>query len=149
MSGEAPIRRGEVGDLDLLVEMAGELNEIEQRPHDPERVRPALGPLLEGDHLGVVWVIVEPDGAPGGYAVVTWGYSIESGGRDALLDEMYVRRRSEGLGGAAMQAILEDCRRRGLSRIFLGTEAHNRRVRTFYARHGFHIEDSVWMSRHL
>jgi ribosomal protein S18 acetylase RimI-like enzyme len=33
--------------------------------------------------------------------------------------------------------------------MFLETEAHNERVRGFYARHGFAAEDSVWMSRAL
>lgn len=28
---------------------------------------------------------------PLGYAIVTWGYSLESGGREALLDEIYLK----------------------------------------------------------
>jgi hypothetical protein len=33
--------------------------------------------------------------------------------------------------------------------VFLETEAHNERVRSFYARCGFEAEESVWMSRSL
>jgi GNAT superfamily N-acetyltransferase len=66
-----------------------------------------------------------------------------------LLDEIYVRHRSQGIGGTALEEILRECRRAGASRMFLETEAHNAAVRTFYARHGFATEASIWMSRDL
>jgi ribosomal protein S18 acetylase RimI-like enzyme len=80
---------------------------------------------------------------------VTWGYSIESGGRDALLDEIYVREQGEGLGGRLLDDVLSDLVARGLPRVFLETEAHNEAVRQFYTRHGFETEASIWMSRDL
>lgn len=119
---------------------------MDGHPFDPEMVGRALRPLLAADELGVVWLIMDEGGGPAGYAVVTWGYSLESGGRDALLDEVFVRERGRGLGGAALTEILADCRRRGMARVFLETESRNEAVRRFYARHGFHTEDSVWMS---
>ena len=65
------------------------------------------------------------------------------------LDEIYVRDREHGLGGELLETILDDCRRRGLSQMFLETEQPNERVRGFYARHGFAVDPSVWMSRPL
>lgn len=140
------IRRGRLGDLDLLATLAAEFNEVDGHDHDEGRVRAALTPLLRNDELGIVYLFGEP---PIGYAIVTWGYSIESGGRDALLDEMYVRSRGQGLGGAAFEEVLDDLRRRGIPRIFLETERSNSRVRIFYTSHGFHEDDSIWMSREL
>lgn len=140
------ISRASSADLGLLMELAAEFNSADQHPHDEERVRQAFIPLLTGDDFGVVYLIGDP---VDGYVVVTWSYSIESGGRDALLDEMYVRSSGEGLGGNALEAILEVLRERGLSRVFLETEQHNDRVRRFYSRHGFVEEDSIWMSRWL
>ena len=103
-------------------------------------------PLAHGRFLGVVYLLGEP---PDGYAVVTWGYSIESGGRDALLDEIYVRPEGRATEGQPSQEILEDLRHRGLTRVFLETERANTRVRAFYSRHGFTEDDSIWMSREL
>jgi GNAT superfamily N-acetyltransferase len=140
------IRRGRVDDLDLLAKFSAEFNEVDGHDHDEARVRAALTPLLRNDELGIVYLFGEP---PNGYAVVTWGYSIESGGRDALLDEIYLRPRGQGLGGAAFEEVLDDLRRRGIPRIFLETERPNTKVRTFYARHGFEEDDSIWMSREL
>jgi len=140
------IRRARLDDLDILATLSAEFNEIDGHNHDDLRVRAALTPLLQDDALGVVYLI---GGPPSGYAVVTWGYSIESGGRDALLDEIYVRSRGEGIGGEAFEEILDDLRTRGISRMFLETERPNDTVRRFYARHGFMEDDSIWMSRQL
>ena len=140
------ISRAGLEDLEALASLSSEFNEIDGHPHDERKVRAALIPLLRDDSLGVVYLFGEP---PDGYAVVTWGYSIESGGRDALLDEIYVRHRGRGHGGAAFEGVLADIRGRGLSRMFLETERSNVRVRSFYARYGFAEDDSVWMSREL
>ncbi|HUP17745.1 MAG TPA: GNAT family N-acetyltransferase [Acidimicrobiia bacterium] len=140
------ISRARLEDLDVLAALSAEFNEIDGHPHDDTRVRAALSPLLADDSLGVVYVFGE---LASGYAVVTWGYSIESGGRDALLDEIYVRPRGQGLGGAAFEEVLDDLRQRGLTRMFLETERPNTKVRTFYTRHGFKEDDSIWMSREL
>lgn len=135
------LRLAGVSDEALLLELIREFYELDRHSYDEARLRLALEPLLGGDEYGVIWII----GEGRGYAVVTWSYSLESGGREALLDEIYLRDRSSGLGSAAMQHILADLRRRGLSRMFLETEAHNARVRRFYARQGFREEDSIWM----
>jgi GNAT superfamily N-acetyltransferase len=140
------IRRGGLDDLDLLASLSAEFNEVDGHAHDDARVRVALTPLLRDDDLGIVYLFGEP---PNGYAVVTWGYSIESGGRDALLDEIFLRPRGQGLGGAAFEEVLNDLCQRGLTRMFLETERPNTKVRTFYTRHGFKEDDSIWMSREL
>lgn len=137
------LRRAGTDDLNTLLPLVEELCLVDEHPFDAHRVRRALAPLLEGDALGVVWLIGE---APSGYAVLTWSYSLESGGRDALLDEIYVRDRGRGEGSRALQAILDDLRSRDITRIFLETENANERARRFYARNGFEIEQSVWMS---
>ena len=80
---------------------------------------------------------------------VTWSYSLESGGRDCILDEIYVASRSAGLGASLLAAAMAGASLCGATAAFLETEAHNDRVRGFYERHGFKIEDSVWMSRTL
>ena len=45
--------------------------------------------------------------------------------------------------------IEDDCRRRGVKRIFLETELANERARRLYERHGYHADTSVWMSKEL
>jgi GNAT superfamily N-acetyltransferase len=109
----------------------------------------ALRPLLADDGLGQVWVLADDGGGLGGYGVVTWGWSLEAGGREALLDELYVRERDRGAGALLLEAAAVGSRAAGASRLFLETEPANAAVRRFYARHGFVAEDSVWMQRPL
>lgn len=108
----------------------------------------AFTELLQTPARGLV-LVAESSLALMGYAVVTWGFSIESGGVDALLDELYVDRRRTGLGSALMEVVIDVAHRGGASRIFLETENRNQSARDFYRHHGFAIEDSVWMSRSL
>jgi len=143
-----PVRRAVPGDLTNLLPLVAEFCAIDGHEHDADRVRTALGPLLGDDALGQVWVLDGPAG-PDGYAVVTWGWSLEGGGRDALLDELYVRHRDRGTGSRLLAVALEGARAAGATRIFLETEAPNDSVRRFYRRHGFVDEDSVWLQRPL
>jgi len=137
------LRRAGPQDLALLLPLIEAFCAVDGHPFDAARVTRAIGPLLDSDEFGVVWLVGEP---PAGYAILTWNYSLESGGRDALLDEIYLAERGSGLGSTVMQAIYADLMRRGIYRVFLETEVHNDRARRFYARNGFQVEDSVWMS---
>ncbi len=148
------LRRARPDDLELLLGLVAEFYVVDHHPYDEGTLRAAFPALLDGDERGVVWLIcaggkAAGDGAEGevmGYAVITWGYSLESGGVEGLVDEVFSRRRSQGIGGAALAEVLEDCRRRGVKRMFLETESANGAARRFYARHGFEADDSIWMS---
>ncbi|WP_027342755.1 GNAT family N-acetyltransferase [Hamadaea tsunoensis] len=137
------IRRAAPADLDELLVLIEEFCTVDEHDFDPARIVPALRPLLDGDEYGQVWL------GEAAYAVVTWGWSLESGGREALLDEIYVRDRGRGIGAALLARVLAEAAKAGALRLFLETESANARVRGFYARHGFAAEDSIWMSTDL
>jgi ribosomal protein S18 acetylase RimI-like enzyme len=111
-------------------------------------VHAGLTPLLSDDRRGQVW-LAEDGSTPVGYAVTTWGWSLESGGLECLLDELYVRQRGAGLGSALLRQAMDAARAAGAAAMFLETEAPNDSARRFYARHGFTAEDSVWLSAPL
>lgn len=137
------IRRAVADDLETLVALHKRFCAVDDHPFDAGRATAALVPLLTDDRHGVVWITDDDDG---GYAVVTWGWSIEGGGAEAVLDELYVEARGRGAGTALIEHLLGDARARGVGRVFLETESANDGVRTLYARHGFITDDSVWMS---
>ncbi len=146
------VRRATGDDLASLLPLVAEFCAVDGHDYDEQVVLAGLVPLLEAEHegdiAGQVWV-AEDDGAITGYGVLTWGWSLESGGRDALLDELYVRGRGRGAGRALLEAIVVAARDGGASRVFLETEDSNRAARRFYSRAGFEVEDSVWMQRPL
>ena len=128
-----------------MLTLVSEFCVTDQHTFDPDRVTRALVPLLEDDAHGVVYLADNEQG----YVVITWGYSLESGGREALIDEIYLRRRGEGRGGKVMDALFVEMAARGVVKMFLETETHNHRARRFYARQGFDEDDSIWMSRQI
>jgi len=138
------IRRAELPDRDELLQLIREFYAVDRHEFDVERVARGLDPLLADDTHGQVWLINKS-----GYAVVTWGWSLESGGREALLDEIYVRDRGRGVGRELLTHAMAAAAKAGAIRMFLETEAHNERVRAFYASLGFATEDSTWMSADL
>lgn len=139
----AGIRRAVLADLDRLVSMHRRFCELDRHPFSDVRARRAFEPLVADDEHGVVWITDQPEG----YAVLTWGWSIEAGGLEAVLDEIFVAERSRGHGSALIEHVLTDAAARGIARVFLETERHNDTVRRLYERHGFAVDDSIWMSR--
>lgn len=176
MTTPARLRRAVPSDLDQLVAWNADYCAAEGVPFDAARARGGFAPLLDGDDHGSVWLLAAPDGvvegtyrpdedpdgddpdgddpdhehvAYDGYAVLAHSWSVEIGGAEVVLDELYVVHRGLGTGGRAIEALAAECGRRGVRRMFLETERDNARARALYARCGFTEDDSIWMSRDL
>ena len=139
------IRAATAADLDMLMVLGRRYCEADGHDFHEARTREAFAGLLAEPRWGTV-LVAELHGATIGYAVVTFGYSIESGGVEALLDEVYLDVRGQGLGSVLLDRVLAEARDRGARRLFLETEAANERARTFYLRHRFRQDDSIWLS---
>jgi ribosomal protein S18 acetylase RimI-like enzyme len=142
-------RRARPVDRQELLTLIEEFYALDRHAFDVDEVSQGLEPLLHDDRFGQVWIIGEDAQRADGYAVVTWSWSLESGGRDCILDELYVRPRNRGLGSSALAEVTVAAIAAGARAMFLETEADNRRVRAFYERCGFTIERSVWMRKTL
>jgi ribosomal protein S18 acetylase RimI-like enzyme len=116
---------------------------------DAERQGKALDALTAGDPLGLAW-LVRHAGATVGYVVVALGFSLESGGRDALIDELYIvpAARGRGLGGEVLALIEREAHGRGLKRLYLEV-AHGNRAVELYRRAGFVDHRRYLMSKDL
>jgi ribosomal protein S18 acetylase RimI-like enzyme len=143
------VRRARPDDTEVLLDLVAEYCAADDHAFAPDRVRAALAPLLVDDTHGQVWVHLGADGRPDGYLVVTWSWSLESGGAECLIDELYVRQRRRGHGRALVARALTAADERGCRVAFLETEADNDGARAFYGALGFTRERSVWLSRPL
>ncbi len=142
------IRRGQPHDIDHVLVLVEEYCAADGHRFDATIARAGIEPLLADDARGVIW-LAELDGVVEGYTAVTWGWSIEVGGLDVVLDELYVRRRDCGIGSRLLDHLERDCLDRGVERIFLETERPNERARRLYARHGYTADTSIWMAKEL
>lgn len=142
------VRPGVPADLDVLVELAAEYCAADGHEFDEPTVRAGFRPLLDDNRHGIV-LVAEVDGGLDGYGVVTWGWSIEVGGLDVVLDELYARTKGHGVGTTLVRHLEAECRARGVKRIFLETELRNGAARRLYEREGYEADTSVWMSKVL
>ena len=110
---------------------------------DPARATNALHTLLR-DARGAAWLL-SVDNADIGYAVIVWSYSLEYGGLEAVLDELYLApaARGSGLGRALMQHVTQAARDAGAVVLRLEAELNNDHARAFYTRMGFETLDRV------
>jgi GNAT superfamily N-acetyltransferase len=107
----------------------------------------ALRRLLAEPAFGRV-LLARGGGQALGYAAVVRGYSIEFGGPDAFLDELFVAEaaRSKGVGGRLLDAAEAYCRGEGIVALHLEVGDGNPRARDLYARRGFAAHDRRLMT---
>lgn len=129
-------------DLERVAGLVGAFHGEMGYTSDPGLVRDALGPLLAGSPHGVVF-LAGPRVAPLGYAVVSFSWSIEFGGLDAWLDELYVRPqvRRRGIAGDMLGALGAEVRARGAKGLSLEVDREDAAAQKLYAKAGFTLRD--------
>jgi GNAT superfamily N-acetyltransferase len=133
-----------------ILEMMERFYAEERYPFDLEKARGALESFLAEPALGRAWLF-EDGGAHVGYFVLTLGFSLEYGGRDAFVDELFVApsHRGRGLGRRALEVIDEACRDLGVRALHLEVEKDNVPAAELYRKNGFEDHDRRLMTKRL
>ncbi len=142
------IRLAKANDVERMMPLVREFYLYERLQLNEARYRELALQLIETDALGRLMVI-ELDGELIGYAVVGFGFSLEFGGRDALLDELYLLEafRGSGIGSTVLQSVEELCRAKGILAIHLEADYVNARVHEFYKRVGYRDHERHLMTK--
>jgi ribosomal protein S18 acetylase RimI-like enzyme len=150
LSPLATWREASAGEAPLLLELMREFYASDHLSFEEERARRALAELLTNPSLGRVWLI-EMAGRPAGYIVLAFGFSLEFGGRDAFIDELYVRPGFEGrgLGRATLTLVEREARASGVRTLLLEVRLGNDRARRLYERAGFVDRDNGLLMKEL
>lgn len=141
-------------DADTLLQFMQTYYAFDGHGFDREKARSALLALLRNANLGRAWLILEGD-APAGYIVLCFGYSLEWLGRDAFVDEFFLREpyRGRGWGHAAMEFVEGEARRAGIRTLHLEVVEKNVGALDFYRKYGFQEHQSrllsKWIAKHL
>jgi ribosomal protein S18 acetylase RimI-like enzyme len=143
-------RSATAGDLPEILEMMADFNLGESIPFDRAVFQPRLERLAGDPGLGRV-LVFDVDGNACGYAIVTWGYDLEYGGRDAFLTELFVRpaHRGRGIGQRALGAAEDAARSGGAHALHLLVRHENAEALRLYGRAGYHTEPRAVMTRDL
>ncbi|MGV6812503.1 MAG: GNAT family N-acetyltransferase [Brevirhabdus sp.] len=100
----------------------------------------ALDTLFSGEVQAACWLI-GPRRSPVGYIAISFGFSIELGGRDAFVDEFYIRKavRGRGMGAQVLQLILPQLAAMEVKAIHMEVDRDNTRAQKLYERAGFRV----------
>jgi ribosomal protein S18 acetylase RimI-like enzyme len=131
-------RLAQPADLEAVLALHRDFFAEDGYPLREEESRANLALLLKDPNLGRVFVI-EDSGSVVGYLILTFGFNLEFGGRNALVDELYVApgHRSRGLGSQALAAAEELCHELGIRAIHLVVERYKEDAQALYRRVGF------------
>lgn len=143
-------RPATAADLPSILAMMEDFNAIEGIRFDRETFAPRLRELVHSPEVGGVLVFTV-DGAAAGYAIVTWGWDLEWGGRDAFLTEIYVsgEQRRQGVGRQGLAAAQALARANGAHALHLAVRHDNAPARALYDAEGFRPQPRVIMTKRL
>jgi ribosomal protein S18 acetylase RimI-like enzyme len=135
-------------DAELLLDFMRDYYAFDGHAYDREKARAALIVLLCDANLGAAWLILD-DANPVGYIVLCFGYSLEWLGRDAFVDEFYLREeyRGRGWGKEAMVFLEGAARDRDVRALHLEVMEGNETALHLYQKLGFREHESTFHSK--
>lgn len=143
-------RRAATANLNTLLELVQEFHENENLPFDKNVDRDVLLHFLSDESLGQAWLIQQEDEVIG-YIVLTLGYSLEYRGRDAFIDEFYLRskHRGQGIGTQTLVFAEDACRVLGVRALHLEVDFDNPDAQRFYHRVDYQHHERFLMTKNL
>ena len=144
------LRLAAPADVELVALLMGEFYAESGFALEPVRGREAIRGLVADPDLGRLWLI-EAGGATAGYVALTFGWSLEYLGRDAFIDDLYLRAafRARGLGTRVMERVEAEARALGVHALHLEVGRDNRAGQSLYFRRGFRDNDRQLLSKRL
>ena len=141
-----PLRGDEAA---ALVAMVRAHHADDDYPHSPY-FEAAIVQIAKGEPMARAWMVRHADRVVG-YVVLTLGYSIEYGGRDGFIDDLYLipEARGRGWGRIVVDFALSEAARLGIRTLHLEVEANNNRAHSLYRFAGFEETGRRLMRRRL
>jgi len=148
MSSEPSFRPAAESDAEVILEMMRDYYAFDGHAFDRARAREALLAFLREPSYGRAWLILDGE-ATGGYIVLTLGYSLEYLGRDAFIDEFYLREshRGKGWGKLALAFVEDEARSLSVRSIHLEVVRQNTGAQEVYRRSGYADHDHYLMTK--
>ena len=136
--------------LDLLMQLVQEFCEFDGHSFEPDKARKAIGDLIANEIYGRIWLVMVED-TPAGYVALTLGYSLEYHGRDAFVDEIFLREpyRGKGIGTQTFAFLEAECQKFGVTALHLEVMPENRKAYDFYRKLGYRDRQSSLLTKWL
>jgi diamine N-acetyltransferase len=140
-----------LADLEVMLPLMQGYYGDDHLQFDAGRQRAALSRLLQEPQWGRVWLIQWQQRTVG-YVAVCFGFSLELGGNDAYLDELYVSPADRGHGVVrhALQHVERALTGLGIHALHLEVDTRNASAQRLYSAIGYTPRDRYFlMSKQL
>jgi diamine N-acetyltransferase len=137
-------------DIGTILALMKEFNAIDDYPFNENERRENLMTLLSNESFGKLWLILHEERIAG-YTFLGFGFSFEFKGRDAFIDELFIRPefQGKGIGKAAIDFVIEQSKALGVKVVHLEAEKHNERALQLYQKRGFKDHNRYLLSKYL
>ena len=137
------LRLATFDNLPHLTPLVAAFHQEEGIVSDPKQRDRALIPLLEGSPHGAVYMI-GPRNSPMGYVVFSFIWSVEFGGLEAMVDEVYLRHnvRGKGIGKSILKRLFRTMAAHGVHNLSLEVHQKNAKAIQFYKALGFRLRQN-------
>src|SRR5690606_14599782 len=139
-----------IEELENILTLIYRFYEVSPAEALAEKLKTSVMELIANPKYGKAWLI-SVDNYIAGYIVLTFGFSIEYNGKDALVDEFFIDEsyRGKGIGKKALEFVTEYSKNNGINAIHLEVKEKHNKAKRLYEREGFVKHDSVFMTKKL
>ncbi len=133
----AKVRGAAKNDIPILVELMREFYAESKYSLDGDWAVRSFDQLLQSTERGAAWISFRGSD-PAGYVVLTTRHSMEFGGLDGFVDDLFVRPafRRCGVGTSLLTALFRECSERGVFAVHIEVGADNTAVQALCRRFG-------------
>jgi len=139
-----------MNDAPSILEMMASFFAIDDYPFDRNVTNDNLLHFLSTPSLGRIWLIQQDDVIVG-YIVLAFGFSFEYLGRDAFIDELFVKEefRDKGIGTRAMSFVEQQAKLLQVKTIHLEVERHNVKGNRIYSNRQYTDNGRLLLTKRL
>lgn len=133
-----------------ILEMMSEFYASYNYPFDRSGTEKNLLLFISDFNLGRVWTIYLENRIIG-YIVLAFGFSFERNGRDAFIDEFFIKKefRQKGIGRQTMEFVEREARNLGVNAIHLEVEKYNQVGMKLYPGMGYADNDRLMLTKRI
>jgi ribosomal protein S18 acetylase RimI-like enzyme len=151
MLSEVTYRAAAISDIDDLLHLMQGLQQDDpwSVPFDENDVRESLRELLVNPSAGRIYLICDAKFRIG-YLVLSFDFSLEYGGKNAWIDELFIQHdlRGKGIGSKVLEFAAQAARDSGAKVLHLEVNRGNPAI-DLYRRHGFEDHNRYLLSKWL
>ena len=133
-----------------VLEMMIAFNKIDGYDFNPIIGAKNLLEFSSNDTLGRLYLIRHQQQNIG-YIILTFGFSFEYKGRDAFIDEFFIKEtlRNKGIGKKAMDFIESESKKLNIKAVHLEVEAHNTIANQLYINKGYKSNERTLLTKKI